>query len=449
MTIFALSSAPGRAGVAVIRISGPEAGPALAALSHRSLPPPRSARLVRLLHPADGRPLDRALVLWFPAPASFTGEDVAELHVHGGPAVVAAFLDALNTMPRLRPAEAGEFARRAFENGKLDLTEIEGLADLVAAETEAQRAQALRQMEGALGQLYENWRARLLRALAHAEATIDFVDEEDVPADLLAQIYPEMADLRAEIAAHLADAHRGERLREGMTLVIIGAPNAGKSTLLNALARREAAIVSAEAGTTRDVIEVRLDLDGLPLVVIDTAGLRMAESAIEAEGIRRARARAARADLKLALFNATRWPDIDAETAALVDEDSVALWTKADLLPPEHPLRAEVGQVGGQAARLLSVASGAGMAELLADLTARLRSRLAPSEAPALTRLRHRRAVEETLAALGRFLQGDADLAELAVEDLRLSVRALGRITGRVDVEDVLDLIFRDFCIGK
>ena len=436
-TIFALATAPGRAGVAVVRVSGPETSSALKALAGNDLPRPRVASLRTLRDPRNGEALDDALVLWFPAPKSFTGEDVAELHLHGGRAVVAGVIEALAALPGLRVAEPGEFTRRAFENGKLDLTAAEGLADLVDAETGAQRRQALRQMEGALGRLYEGWRERLTRALAHIEADIDFPDE-DLPSGVADAVRPELDRLAAEIRAHLDDGRRGERLREGLHIAIVGAPNAGKSSLLNALARREAAIVSARAGTTRDVIEVHLDLGGFPVVLADTAGLRDAADEIEEEGIRRALDRAARADVKIAVFDATEAPD--AATRGLIDADTVVVLNKTDLAPPAPA-------VDGVPAIAVSARTGAGLRELEGRLAAFSADRLAGTGAPALTRARHRTALEECREALARALT--APLPELAAEDVRLASRALGRITGRVDVEDLLDVIFRDFCIGK
>ncbi|WP_372397881.1 tRNA uridine-5-carboxymethylaminomethyl(34) synthesis GTPase MnmE [Azospirillum sp. HJ39] len=440
-TIFALATAPGRSGVAVVRISGPEAGSALAALTGRPLPPPpRRAVLTQLRNPRSGDALDDALVLRFTGPASFTGEDVVELHLHGGRAVVSGVIEALGDLPGLRLAEPGEFTRRAFENGKLDLTEAEAVADLIDAETTAQRRQALRQMEGALGRLYDGWRERLTRALAHIEADIDFADE-DLPGGVADAVRPVLAGLAGEIAVHLDDGGRGERLREGLHIAIVGAPNAGKSSLLNALARRDAAIVSARAGTTRDVIEVHLDLGGYPVVLADTAGLRdAAADEVEEEGIRRARDRAARADVKVAVFDATTLPALDAATLALIDRDTVVVFNKIDLAAVTEP-RPDLSPV------MVSAHSGAGLKELEERLTAFSADRLAIGSAPSLTRARHRAALADCRESLLRALE--APLPELAAEDVRLASRALGRITGRVDVEDLLDVIFRDFCIGK
>jgi tRNA modification GTPase len=340
-TIFALASGAGRAGVAVIRVSGSDAARAFLELTGRNLPEARRMTLARLSDPRDKRLLDEALAAWFPGPDSFTGEDVVEFHLHGGRAVIAAILETLAALPGFRPAEPGEFTRRAFEKGKLDLTAAEGLADLVNAETEAQRRQAFRQMQGELGALYESWRNRLVRALAHLEASIDFSDEE-LPAGLLDGIAREATELRATIAAHLDDRRRGERLRDGIHVAILGAPNAGKSSLLNRLARRDAAIVSEIAGTTRDVVEVHLDLGGYPLVVADTAGLRDGGDPIEREGVRRARLRAEEADLKLAVFDAALWPAVDASTARMVDDSTIVVLNKTDLRRP--PADARVGE---------------------------------------------------------------------------------------------------------
>ncbi len=448
-TIFAPASGAGRAAITVIRVSGPGTAAAVRDMTGGELPAPRRARLAEIRDPANGEALDRGLVLWFPGPASFTGEDMAELHLHGGQAVIAGVVQALTARPGVRPAEPGEFTRRAFLNGKVDLTEAEGLADLVNAETEAQRRQALRQMEGALGQLYEGWREMLVGALAHIEADIEFPDE-DLPEAVAELVRPKILRIRNEIAQHLADKRRGERLRDGLYIAIVGPPNVGKSSLLNALARRDAAIVAATGGTTRDVIEVHLDLGGYPVIVADTAGLRATSDAIEDEGVRRARARAAAADLRIAMVEATRWPEIDPEVAPEIDGDALLVVNKIDLRRPEPEVTAAVLEAEPAGAVAVSIVTGEGMEDLLAALEAQVVKRigaLGPGTAPALTRARHRAALAECLAALERF-EG-ATLAELAAEDVRLAARALGRITGRVDVEEILDVIFRDFCIGK
>ena len=389
--------------------------------------------------PKTGDVIDRGLAIWFPGPASFTGEDVVELHTHGGPAVANGIAAALAGLPGLRPAEPGEFSRRAFENGKLDLTEAEAIADLVAAETAAQRRQALNQLDGSLGRLYGDWSGRLTRNLAHLEADLDFADE-DLPDDLAVAAAAELKTLATEIARHLDDGHRGERLRDGITIAIIGPPNAGKSSLLNALAQRDVAIVSERAGTTRDVLEVHLDLGGYPAVVLDTAGLREAVDDVEAEGVRRARARADAADIKLLLLS----PDAPAtpELLALLGSEDLVVRNKAD-----RPDADRSGAVGGRPVLAVSALRGDGLAALVDRLARLAGDRLAGGTGPALTRVRHRSALEEALAALRR--AATAALPELRAEDIRLAIRALGRITGRVDVEDLLDVIFRDFCIGK
>ncbi len=395
----------------------------------------------RLHDPQTDAELDDGLFLWFPAPASETGEDVAELQIHGGRATVAATLEALAKLPGLRIAEPGEFTRRAFLNGKLDLTAVEGLADLVNAETDAQRRQALRQLKGELGCLYEGWRARLVRLLAHAEATIDFPDEVG-EAGGAQSLFPEILRLIGEITQHLDDRQRGERLREGLYVAIVGPPNVGKSSLLNALARRDVAIVSEIAGTTRDVIEVHLDLAGYPVVLADTAGIRESGEAIEREGVRRALARAEEADLRLVMLDATCWPTVPCEILPVVDEASILLLNKIDLARPHCDAVLQGRPVLG-----LSVVGGEGMVELVSRLEREAVARMAVTETPTLTRLRHRQALVRCVEGLGRSV--DARLPELAAEDLRLAARELGRITGRVDVEDLLDVIFRDFCIGK
>ena len=438
-TIFAIATPPGRGAVAIVRLSGPSAGEALAAIAG-AVPAPRHAALRTLRDPTDGSELDRGLILWFPGPDSVTGEDVAEIHVHGGVAVSASVTEALAAMRDLRPAEPGEFTRRAFENGRMDLTEAEAVADLVAAETRGQQAQALRQMQGALGRLYHGWRDRLVRSLAHLEAALDFPDE-DLPEELIAGIAPDLTAVASEIGTHLDDDHRGERLRAGFQVAILGPPNAGKSSLLNTLAGRDAAIVSERAGTTRDVIEVHLDLGGLPVILLDTAGLREAGDEIEVEGVRRARERAAGADLKLIVFDAAAGPD--PTVAAMADAECLVAVNKTDLVPD----RTDFGDFADAPVLAISVKTGQGLEALESRLAEWVASRYSASAAPALTRARHRTALEDCRDCLTR--ASEAGEVELAAEDLRLAVRALGRITGRVDVEDLLDLIFRDFCIGK
>jgi len=439
-TIYALASASGRAGIAVIRLSGPHAMAALRRLVGE-LPPARRAVLRSLRDPGSGVELDRGLVLAFPAPHSFTGEDMVELHVHGGRALVRAVLEALAGCGGLRPAEPGEFTRRAFEHGKMDLTAAEGLADLVNAETEAQRRQALRQLRGDLGDLYEGWRRQLMTALARIEAHIDFPDE-DLPPSLVGQTRVVLSTMIEEIAAHLRDERRGQRLRDGLSVAILGPPNVGKSSLLNALAGRPAAIVSEQAGTTRDVIEVRLDLGGYAVTLADTAGLRATGDAIEQEGVRRARASAVASDYKILMTDAREYPDVDRELAGLADADALFVVNKCDLAPLEGATA-----IAGRPALAVSALTGTGIDDLLTVLTDAVVARAGYSESPVLTRERHRLALGECRDSLGRAVA--AGSVELLAEDLRLAVRHIGRITGRVDVEDLLDVIFREFCIGK
>lgn len=444
-TIFALASGAGRAGVAVVRLSGRASVLACQALSGKLPPAPRQAQLRDLRDPEDGEPIDRGLVLWFPGPSSFTGEDVLELHVHGGPAVLSALYESLSKVEAVRPAEPGEFSRRAFMNGKMDLTAAEGLADLVAAETRQQARQARRQMEGALGTLYGDWHARLLRALSLVEAEIDFAPEEEVPDDLLADVLPAMQALRSEIDAHLADGQRGERLRNGLRVALIGPPNAGKSSLLNRLAARDVAIVTDIPGTTRDVLETPLDLGGYPVTLADMAGLRESDDPVERLGVARAETEARDADIRLALFDGAKWPAVDPATADLIDANTVVALNKADLLDTGETYR-----IGDREALLLSCRTGDGIDRLVARLTELAAYAMAPGDAPALTRTRHRRALIEVAEALGRIeeMRAAPELALIA-EDLRQAMRSLGRITGRVGVEDVLDQIFSSFCIGK
>lgn len=429
-TIVALSSAPGRAGVAVVRISGPAARFALETTAG-PVPPPRLATL-RVLRDIQNEVIDKGLVLFFPGPTSFTGEDVVEFHVHGSRAILAALLRHLAALPGVRLAEAGEFTRRAFEAGKLDLAAVEGLADLIDSETEWQRRQALRQMEGALGTLAGQWRTRLLEAMTLLAAEIDFSDEGDVEGPLQEEALQIAGSVLRSLRAALGSFAMGERVREGFIVVLAGPPNAGKSSLLNTLARRDVAIVSPVAGTTRDALEVRLDLEGLPVILIDTAGLRDSVDPIEAEGVRRARALVERADLVLSLRGVDSDPYRTAENAP-----QIAVATKADLggvvLPDEYAI---------------SVKNGDGLPELLSAIVSHLRG-LGQGEPALLTRERHRVAVVAAAVALERMTQSHGAPSELLAEDVRLAVMALERLVGRIGVEDVLDNLFAGFCIGK
>ena len=439
-TIFALSTAPGKAGIAVIRMSGPGAF-SLARLLSPGLKLTPAQVTYSAFQDRTGTLIDRGLLLLFKSPKSFTGEDCVEFHVHGGRAVVDKLLGSI-AEHGARPAEPGEFTRRAFENDKLDLTAAEGLADLVDAETEGQRRQAFNQMEGFLGDLYESWRSSLMGALALMEAEIDFADE-DLPDDLSQQIYPVIEQTRDQIKDHLNDHRRGERLRDGVRIAIIGAPNVGKSSLINALSRRDVAIVSDVSGTTRDVLEVHLDLGGVPVLLADTAGLRAAGDSIEEEGIRRARQRAIESDLRVFLgdISAPETYEKMSDSDLYQDGDLVVL-NKVDLLDHDET-------PGPTGAARISVQSGFGLDAFVELLSDQVRAAFWPAEAPAITRERHRLALREVSDHLDDLLtHRDRDVA-LRTETLRLAIRALGRITGRVDVEEMLGLVFSEFCIGK
>jgi tRNA modification GTPase len=437
-TIYAMASGGAPSGVAVMRVSGPACHQLLEATIGR-VPAPRQATLASI-RDRSGSPIDRGLVLWFPAPGSFTGEDVIEFQVHGSRAVVRALADCLGAFDDVRPAEAGEFTRRAFLSGRLDLTEVEGLADLLAAETEAQRRQALAQSEGSLRRLYDGWRSDLIDARAAIEADLDFADEDDIPDSVADRAFTIAAATMESVSKHLGDARRGERLRDGLQVVIVGPPNAGKSSLLNHLARRDVAIVSEEAGTTRDVLEVHLDLAGCPVTLVDTAGLREASNQVEREGIRRALERARSADLILSVGA----PDASREPTEGVDCPIWLIDAKSDLgvvadasVDPLLPRFA------------VSTASGEGIDALVAALGDFAVEALSVTGGEAVpTRERHRVLLGDVVTGLERAIQTRNDLV-LAAEHLRRATDALGRLTGRVDVEDLLDRVFSSFCIGK
>jgi tRNA modification GTPase len=437
-TIFALSSGRPPSAIAMVRVSGPQAGPLLQALGGK-IPPTRAATRT-LLRDAGRQPIDDAVVLWFPGPASATGEDVAEFHVHGGRAVLASLFAALAGFENVRPAEPGEFTRRAFENGKLDLTEAEGLDDLIHADTDRQRRQALRQLKGLLGDKARDWRGRIIEASALIEAGIDFSDEGDVPAELIAPAIAKVKMLLAEIQEVLAAQGQSERLRDGLVVAIAGPPNVGKSTLMNQLARREVAIVSPHAGTTRDVIEVQLDLDGYPVTVIDTAGIRETDDPVEQEGVRRARARAGDADLVLWLAD---MPD-----AAVDHHGTAPVWpvrNKIDLATGDRPMAEREGKAGFE----ISASRGDGLPELIAALVGFAEAYFGGDEGGLIGRSRQRKLLQETAASLRRCIDVVGEGEELAAEELRTAAHSLGRLLGRVDVEDILDVIFREFCVGK
>ena len=434
-TVFALASGSGRTAVAVVRISGPEAGVALRLLAG-GCPEPRRAVLRTLRDPATTEPLDRALVLWLPAPTSFTGEDVAELHLHGGRAVVAAVLQALARIEGLRSAEPGEFTRRAFRNGRMDLADVEGLADLIEADTQAQRRQALRQLDGALGRWARGMRQTLIDALALAEGAIDFAEDDDLVQSFNAGIVADLTRVRESVGTQIALAGRGEKLRQGLVVTIAGAPNVGKSTLLNALAGREVAIVSPYAGTTRDALEVELELQGQPVRLIDTAGLRETEDPIEREGIVRARARAADADLVL-------WLDDGTAASAASRPAQGQMWRVATKCDRAQSRWADADFE-------ISAKTGAGLDRLLDALSAHAADSLSGGEGAVVTRVRHRAALEQAQACLDSALgQPDRSAFELVAEDLRRAIAALESLVGTVATEEVLGSIFARFCIGK
>jgi tRNA modification GTPase len=435
-TVFALSSGAGRTALAVVRVSGPAAGLVLDRIA-APRPKPRFGAFRKLRHPDTAEEFDHALVLWFPGPNSETGEDLCELHIHGGRAVLSATFEALAAVPGCRPATAGEFARRAFENGKLDLTTAEGIIDLIDADTDAQRRQALRQASGDLSKLYESWRQALIGTRALMESAIDFSDEADVSESTEKQALAEAMRLANEIKSHLEDGRRGEIVREGFRIVLAGPPNVGKSSLMNALARRDVAIVSDEPGTTRDVLEVRLDLGGYMAIVADTAGLRNAAGTIEQEGIRRARQRAAEADLVLWIIDATA-PARDVPTE---------LGTRG--LRVLNKIDAPGADVRVPADHAVSALTGVGLPELVAMLAGIVREATSGGDAPAITQVRHRQQIEACLEALEAIQSPNTLAPEIAAEQLRLAADALGRIVGRIDPEDVLDQVFARFCIGK
>ena len=424
-TIYALASARGKAGVAVIRVSGPLAQDVAAGLAGGPVPERRPA--LRRLTDGDGVLIDEALVLSFEQGRSFTGEDVVEFQTHGSPAIINALLTAIAGFAGVRLAEPGEFTRRALENGRMDLSQVEGLADLIEAETEAQRLQAIRVFDGALGERAERWRQDLIRAAALLEATIDFADE-DVPVDVTPEVIQLVRDVRTALIRESAGSHAAERIRDGFEVAILGAPNVGKSTLLNALAGRDAAITSSIAGTTRDVIEVRMDLKGLPVTFLDTAGLRETEDEVEALGIKKALDRAQKADLRVVLTLDGTSP----EELALSDEDLV-LQAKAD--------------EGGDG---VSGLTGRGVSQLIDRVATVLEART--TGASLAIRARHREALEHGATSLQNALDEldrGMERSELAAEDLRIAIRALETMVGRIDVENLLDEIFASFCLGK
>jgi tRNA modification GTPase len=461
-TIVALSSGRLPAGVAVIRVSGRQTRFAIETIAGE-LPEPRLARYGAFRTP-DGATIDSGLILFFPGPHSFTGEDCAEFQAHGSKAVVAALLDRLTAIPGIRHAEAGEFTRRAFLSGKLDLTETEALADLISAETEAQRRLAVLNADGAQSKLYSGWRGRLIHARAMIEAELDFADESDVPGSVADVVWADMEKLLEEVSEHIGGFHRAEIIRDGYDVVIVGAPNAGKSSLLNALARRDAAIVSDEPGTTRDLVELALDLNGVKVRLTDTAGIREDAGKVEAIGIERARQRAETADLVLLLVDAT----IEIPVLPVLDNpDVIHIGTKIDLVPASvakakdtvsmaglaHVAKTQAIPMEAPANRwpflLVSSITGQGVSELLGLLAERAKQAVGDAGDVLPSRLRHIELLRETALYLKSALTADGRGLELRADDLRLAADRLGRISGAVDVEDLLDVIFSQFCIGK
>ena len=434
-TIFALATPPGKSGVAIIRISGDGALSCLNHLTTDSLPKPRYAALRNIINPTTNQLIDKAVILTFPAPNSFTGEDVVELHIHGSRAVINLVINILSDFNNFRLANPGEFSRRAFLNGKMDLTAAEGLSDLIEAETLIQQQQAMRQMQGALANLYDTWKHKLIYSLALIEAYLDF-PEDDIPPNVIADVNNEVAFLSANIALHLNDNHRGEILRRGIHVAILGAPNVGKSSLLNYLAKRDVAIVSSIAGTTRDVIEVHLDLSGYPVTIADTAGIRESEDLIEQEGIIRAKVKAENADVKIVIISADDKTSLSPEISSMIDNNTIILVNKIDKGSINYPNAIQV-----------SVKENIGLDLFLELLSSVIAEKFSPSSDPLITRERHRHYLNSCLESLNCFSLDNP--LELACEDLRLAARALGQIVGVIDVEAILDEIFINFCIGK
>ncbi len=448
-TIYAPATLIGPAGLSVFRVSGSKAFDVLKALSRLDNTKINSHRavLTKLYNPETKNKVDEALILPFKGPNSFTGEDVVEFHLHGGHAVANAFIKALQTISGLRMAEPGEFTKRAFENDRIDLTQAEAIADLIHASTEAQHLLALNQLDGNLAKLYMDWALNLKNILAYVEADIDFSDE-DVPDELSSVMRPKIEDLILNINKHLDDNNRGERLRDGLRIAIIGAPNAGKSSLINKLAKRDVAIVNERAGTTRDIVEVALNINGFPVIIADTAGLRLTDDEIEEEGISRAKKWAETADFKIALFDSSKVPDV--ETVSMLDNETIILSTKTDLSPA-------LNIVNGTKAHAFSTNNEDDLSKLLSVLEEKAKTFFGFSindnvsretkNQTLITRQRHRILVEETKEHLSRSLS--APSVDMMAEDVRLAIRSLGKITGQIDVEDLLDVIFNDFCIGK
>ncbi|CAB4470703.1 tRNA modification GTPase TrmE [Rhizophagus irregularis] len=462
-TIYALSTAQGKAGIAIIRVSGPNASQAAIKMTSKQLIPRKVTRK-KISHPKTGEIIDHGLILWFPGPNSYTGEDTVEFHIHGGTSVVRGILDALGCIENFRHAEAGEFTRRAFYNDKYDLTEIEGLADLLNAETEAQRRQALRQAQGGLKILYENWRKQLIENTAFLEAIIDFGEDENIEDGVLERVTENIRILKSKISEHLNDNRRGEILRDGIHVTILGPPNAGKSSFLNYLAQRRAAIVSPIPGTTRDIIEISLNFGGYPIIISDTAGLRPSNDVIEIEGISRAKDRIKTADIKILILSSLEimnsikcdnnyFYDISSIIRDTVDVDTYLVLNKCDLIEHKPDLsklkEISLKYISTNYIWCLSCLTGEGFDEFQKSFINSLKKKYdsSTSQVALITQARHREHLRDCLKALENFLVLN-DIV-LAAEELRFATHALGKITGRVDVEEILGVIFQQFCIGK
>jgi len=438
-TIFAWASAPVRSGVAVVRISGPQAREVVSSLGV-ALPLPRVASLASLKRPGTQTLIDQALLLWFPAPGSYTGEDVVEFHTHGSPAVFRELAGVLSALDGVRLAEPGEFTRRAFLNGKMDLLEAEGVADLIAAETESQKKLALEQLSGTTGKTFESLRTDIIACQALIEAYIDFPDE-DIPESVTDDLRMRLEELTRTIATHLDDNHLGEKIRDGLSVVILGPPNAGKSSLMNALAQRDVAIVSDQPGTTRDLIELHLDIRGYAAILVDTAGLRETSEAIESEGVKRAKARAAQADIKIALFDIVSSTEQLQQLSDIIDSNTVVVFNKADIAAPDLLTGASKNGI------VISTVTGEGMDRLIAAIGEKIEQKMGQGGSPIISRLRHRISLEKALDHLRAFDRKAA--VELQAEQLRRAAFEIAKITGRIELDDILDVVFSSFCIGK
>ena len=443
MTIYALSSGPGISGVAVVRVSGTDTSEVIKQITKEDLPPPRVATLKKFNKIDTNELIDEGVIIWFPGPNSYTGEDLAEFHVHGSRAVISALHSAIAQVKNCRLAEPGEFTKLAFQNGKINLLKAESIADLISSETEIQRKQAIKIMSGKSSDLYNSWREKLLKILSHFEAKIDFPDD-DLPQDILKEIKKTSGQVSLEIEKTLDDQKVGERIREGFKIAIIGPTNAGKSSLLNYLSKRDAAIVSEIAGTTRDVIETHLNLDGYPVVISDTAGIRDSKNEIEKKGIKLALNRAEDADLKLVILDG-KSDDFNKTLENLVDKNAILVVNKSDLL--NGALNKKLKKYEHV---LISIKNNSNLDQLILKIKSKLENKFVNHEDTLITRERHRQHLEQCNIHLQNFKnKNESNEFDKAAEDLRLATRHLGMIVGKVDVEELLSSIFNDFCIGK